>query len=277
MKHSGPRSINPREGLNWLRQALVLLLRRPGLFIATALFAPIGTTVLLNLFELGSPSSGWFSVVTAATCYGLPLSIVVPLACALARAVNRELVPTTRQLLSVSAGRVLGRTALFVFALLFQAYYFTGYLLQDIIRPVIFASSLGTAGGSASFGMFDSVLGAQLGALGALLLVFQLLFCTFVIPLHLFSERPFYYCWRLSFLAMQLNPWLWPPLGLGGLLLILLPMVPVLKSIAQVLALPLPVYIGSLLYIAWLEIFRGGEEEPVVLDSRAEEGEYSFS
>jgi hypothetical protein len=54
-------------------------------------------------------------------------------------------------------------------------------------------------------------------------------------------------------------------------------MVPVLKSIAQVLALPLPVYIGSLLYIAWLEIFRGGEEEPVVLDSRAEEGEYSFS
>src|ERR671918_271021 len=160
MKHSGPRSINPREGLNWLQQALVLLLRRPGLFIATALFAPIGSTVLLNLFELGSPSSGWFSVVTAATCYGLPLSIVVPLACALARVVNRELVPTTRQLLSASAVRVLGRTALFVFALLLQA-YFTGYLLQDIIRPVTFASSLGTAGGSTSFGMFDSVLGAQ--------------------------------------------------------------------------------------------------------------------
>jgi len=275
MKHSGPRSINPREGLEWLRLALLLLLRRPGLFIAGALLAPIGSTVLLNLFDLGSVSSGWFSVVTAATCYGLPVSIVVPLACALARAVNRERVPSTRQLLSASAFRVLGRTALFIFVLLLQA-YFTAYLLEDIIRPVTFASSLDAASGTAPFGVFDSVLGAQLGALGGLLLVFQLLFCTFVVPLHLFSERPFYYCWRLSFLAMQLNPWLWPPLGLAGLLLILLPTISLLDSVAQVLALPLPVYVGALLYIAWLEVFQGGEEEPVALDSRAEEGDYSF-
>ncbi len=276
MKHSGPRTIKPREGLEWLRQALWLLLRRPGLFIAGALLAPLGSTVLLNLFELGSRSSGWLSVVTAATCYGLPVSIVVPLACALARAVNRERVPSTRQLLSASALRVLGRTGLFIFALLLQA-YFTGYLLEDIIRPVTSASSLDAASRASSFGMFDSVLGAQIGALGGLLLVFQLLFCTFVVPLHLFSERPFYYCWRLSFLAMQLNPWLWPPLGLAGLLLILLPAVPLLDSVVQVLALPLPVYIGALLYIAWLEIFQGGEEEPVVLETQAEEGDYSFS
>ncbi len=277
MKHSGPRTVSPREGLDWLRQAFLLLLRRPGLFIATALLAPLGSTVFLNLFELGPLASGWFSVVAAAACYGLPVSIVVPLACALARAVNRERVPSTRQLLSFSALRVLGRTGLFIFALLLQA-YLTAYLLKDIIRPATFASGVAPVSGAASFGMFDSVLGAQLGTLGGLLLVFQLLFCTFVIPLHLFSERPFYYCWRLSFLAMQLNPWLWPPLGLAGLLLILLPSVPLLDSVAQVLALPLPVYVGALLYIAWLEIFRGGEEEPIALDSQAEEeGDYSFS
>ncbi|MGH8594331.1 MAG: hypothetical protein ACREX9_03605 [Gammaproteobacteria bacterium] len=276
MKHSGPRTVSPREGLDWLRQAFLLLLRRPGLFIATALLAPLGSTVFLNLFELG-PLSGWFSVVAAVACYGLPVSIVVPLACALARAVNRERVPSTRQLLSFSALRVLGRTGLFIFALLLQA-YLTAYLLKDIIRPATFASGVAPVSGAGSFGMFDSVLGAQLGTLGGLLLVFQLLFCAFVIPLHLFSERPFYHCWRLSFLAMQLNPWLWPPLGLAGLLLILLPSVPLLDSVAQVLALPLPVYVGALLYIAWLEIFQGGEEEPIALDSQAEEeGDYSFS
>ncbi len=275
MKHSGPRTVSPREGLDWLRQAFLLLLRRPGLFIATALMAPLGSTVFLNLFELG-PLSGWFSVVAAVACYGLPVCIVVPLACALARAVNRERVPSPRQLLSFSALRVLGRAGLFIFALLLQA-YLTAYLLKDIIRPVTFVSGVAPVSG-APFGMFDSVLGAQLGTLGGLLLVFQLLFCAFVIPLHLFSERPFYHCWRLSFLAMQLNPWLWPPLGLAGLLLILLPSVPLLDSVAQVLALPLPVYVGALLYIAWLEIFQGGKEEPIALDSQAEEeGDYSFS
>jgi hypothetical protein len=277
MRHYGPRPIPPREGIEWLRQALMLLLRRPGLFIASALLAPIASTVLLNLFGIGSLLSSWFSIVSLAICYGVPVSIVVPLACALARSVNRERVPSTRQLLSTSAFRVLGRTALFIFTLLLQA-YLTAYLLEDIIRPVrTFASSLDAGSGTASFARFDSVLSAQLGALGALLLVFQLLLCTFVVPLHLFSERPFYYCWRLSFLAMQLNPWLWPPLGLGGLLLILLPMVPLLGSVAQILALPLPVYIGALLYIGWLEVFQGGEEERVALEGRAEEGDYSFS
>lgn len=276
MKHSGPRSVNPREGIEWLRQALLLLLRRPGLFIASALLVPIGSTVLLNLFEFQPFAGGWLSIVADAICYGLPVSIVVPLACALARAVNRERVPSARQLLSATAARVLGRTALFIFVLLLQA-YLTGYLLEDIIRPVTSASNLDAAGGTFSFGPYDSVLGAQLGALGALLIVFQLLFCTFVIPLHLFSERPFYPCWRLSFLAMQLNPWLWPPLGLGGLLLLLLPVVPVLDTVAQILALPLPVYIGALLYIAWLNVFQGGEEEAAIVDSRVEEGDYSFS
>lgn len=275
MKHLGPRSVSPREGLDWLRQALLLLLRRPQIFIATALLAPLSSSVLLHLLELGSMAQEWM-VVSAALCYGFPVSIVLPLACALARAVNRDRVPSTRQVLSASTIRVLARTGLFIFALLLQAYV-TAYLLRDVIRPASFAFGVAPASGAASFALSDSILGGQLSALGGLLLVFQLLFCAFVVPLHLFCERPFYHSWRLSFLAMQLNPWLWPPLGLAGLLLVLLPSVPMLDGLAQVLALPLPVYVGALLYVAWLEIFQGGEEEALMPDNPVEEGDYSFS
>lgn len=37
---------------------------------------------------------------------------------------------------------------------------------------------------------------------------------------------------------------------------------------AQVLALPLPVYLGALLYVAWNDVFQGGAEEEGVVELR---------
>ena len=113
-----------------------------------------------------------------------------------------------------------------------------------------------------NFGVADSILATELGMAGALLLVFQFLFASFVMPQHLFRERPLWIAWRQSFLAMQLNPWLGPVLGLVGLLLLVIFSVSALGPLAQVLALPLPAYLGALMYVAWREVFEGGGEEP---------------
>ena len=86
-----------------------------------------------------------------------------------------------------------------------------------------------------------------------------------MIPLQLFRELPLSICWRRSALAMQLNFWLFPALGLTGLALLALPFFDLFSIPAQVLALPLPVYLGALLYVAWNDVFQGGiEEEDIV-------------
>ncbi len=64
--------------------------------------------------------------------------------------------------------------------------------------------------------------------------------------------------------AAGLTPWLIPALGLPGLVMILLTYVPVLSIPLQILALPLPTFIGALLYVAWSDIFQGGLEEEVL-------------
>jgi hypothetical protein len=50
-------------------------------------------------------------------------------------------------------------------------------------------------------------------------------------------------------------------MGLSGLALLALPFFDLFSIPSQVLALPLPVYLGILLYVAWNDVFQGGEEE----------------
>lgn len=68
---------------------------------------------------------------------------------------------------------------------------------------------------------------------------------------------------------MQLNPWLFPVLGLTGLTLAALPFFNLFAIPAQVLALPLPVYLGALLYVAWNDVFQGGAEEEEIVELRS--------
>jgi hypothetical protein len=98
------------------------------------------------------------------------------------------------------------------------------------------------------------------------LLVLQVLLAWFAVPLQLFRELPISVCWRRSILAMQLNPWLLPTLGLVGLALLVLPFFDLLAIPAQLLALPLPVYVGALLYVAWNDVFQGGAEEEEIVE-----------
>jgi hypothetical protein len=265
MQRFGPRAMSPRDGLDWLRQAMQLLLNRPVLFVAAALLAPLGSALLLTLpvWNTALPLlSDGFAVVSTVLCYGLPLAFAISLACGFARAVNRQNPLPLRQLLIPTVFRVLLRSSLFLVALLLQA-YLAGYLVRNLVSP---ESLMATAGGKAAvadpfFGVADTLLGTQLGMIGGLLLVLQLLFAGFVTPLHLFRELPLYTCWRLSFLAIQLNPWLLPALGLPGLVFILLCQFPIFSVLTQVLALPLPAYLGALLYVAWMDVFQGGVEE----------------
>ena len=68
---------------------------------------------------------------------------------------------------------------------------------------------------------------------------------------------------------MQLNPWLFPALGLSGLVLATLPFFELFAIPAQVLALPLPVYLGVLLYVAWNDVFQGGLENEEIVELTA--------
>jgi hypothetical protein len=260
--------MNPRDGLDWLLQAMQLLLNRPVLFAVTALLAPLGSALLLTLPVWGDLFlllGGWFAVVSTVFCYGLPLTLAVNLACGFARAVKRQTPLPWRQLLIPAVFRVLLRSSLFLLALLLQG-YLASYLVYKLVSPAsIMANMEGTiAAADPFFGVTDTLLGTQLGMIGGLLLVLQFLFACFVTPLHLFREIPLHICWRLSFLAIQLNPWLLPALGLSGLLLILLCQLQALDVPAQVLALPLPAYLGALLYVAWMDVFQGGAEEETI-------------
>jgi hypothetical protein len=266
----GPRALTPRDGWDWLMQAWQLMWRRPGLFVAVALFAPAGSAVLLVLPVWQwwlPPASGWAALLATVFCYGLPLSLTVTLACGLARAANRKKLPAARQLFNGTALKALARTALFLFTLLLQGYLVV-YWVQDQLLPADLAA---VANGSpppplVTFGVASTVLGTQLSVLGSVLLVLQVLLAWFAIPLQLFRELPLSVCWRRSALAMQLNPWLFPTLGLAGLALLALPFFDLFSIPAQVLALPLPVYLGALLYVAWNDVFQGGAEEEEIVE-----------
>ncbi|MEE4377801.1 MAG: hypothetical protein V2J55_09870 [Candidatus Competibacteraceae bacterium] len=272
MKYLGPKAVSPHTGLDWLRQAFVLLMQRPMIFIITALVAPSGSLLLLYL-PLWNPlftgPSGWLPLLANVICYGLPLVFTLSLACGFARAVNQERTPSWSQLLNPTVFRVLLRSSLLLFVLLLQG-YLVAYWVKDLLSPAALLEASGTVFHSdPTFGVTSSILGTQLTMLGGLLLVFQFLGVCFVPPLLLFREMPLYEAWRHSFLAVQLNPWLLPVLGLLGLVLLLLPFVKTLSVPVQILALPLPVYLGALLYIAWLDLFQGGSEESVSFSKQA--------
>jgi hypothetical protein len=243
--------------------------RRPWLFVAVALFAPGGSAALLALpvWEWWLPlTRSWTALIATVFCYGLPLSLTVTLACGLARAANRKRAPAARQLFNWTALKALAKASLFLFALLLQ-----GYLVVYWAQAQMLPGNLdGVVGRSPAnpFGVAGTLMGTQLSVLGGVVLVLQVLLAMFVIPLQLFRELPLSVCWRRSVLAMQLNPWLLPVLGLAGLALLALPFFTLLSILAQVLALPLPVYWGVLLYVAWNDVFQGGEEEEEVEEVR---------
>lgn len=270
MRGCGPRALTPRDGRDWLAQAGQLMWRRPGLFIAVALFAPSGSALLLALpvWEWWLPPlGGWVTLIATVFCYGLPLSLTVTLACGVARAANRQRAPVYRLLFNRTALKALARTSLLLFGLLLQGYLLI-YWVQDQLLPVDLAAIGDSAPPplAAAFGVADTLLGTQLSVLGGALLVLQALLATFIIPLQLFREWPLAGCWRRSVLAMQLNPWLFPVMGLSGLGLLALPFIDVFSILAQILALPLPVYLGVLLYVGWNDVFQGGAEEEALLD-----------
>lgn len=264
MRGFGPRALTPRDGWNWLVQAWQLMRRRPWLFVTVALFAPTGSALLLVLpvWEWWLPlAGGWVTLIATVFCYGLPLSLTVTLACGLARAANRKRQPASNQLFNRTAIKALVRTGLFLFLLLLQG-YLLAYWVQDQLTSVDVAASGDTPPPqSATFGVAGTILGTQLSVLGSVLLILQILLAAFAVPLRLFQELPLSVCWRRSALAMQLNPWLFPVLGLLGLALLALPFFQLFSIPSQVLALPLPVYLGALLYVAWNDMFQGGAEE----------------
>lgn len=261
MRDGEPRVLTPRDGWDWLLQAARLLWRRPGLFVAAALLAPVGSALLLVLpVWAWLPSWSWLSVFVTVVCYGLPLSLTVALACALARAASRKRLPAISQLLHRTALKTLLRTTLFVFLLLVQGYLLAYWGLGRWLAAVAAAGSQAVDAAPTAFGVTNTVLGTQLSVLGGVVLVLQIPLACFVIPLHLFRELPLLVCWRRSALALQLNPWLLPMLGLAGLTLAILPFFTPFSILCQMLALPLPVYLGAVLYVAWNDLFQGGTE-----------------
>ena len=271
MQSFGPRALGPRDGRDWLIQSWQLMWRRPWLFVAVALFAPGGSAALLALpvWAWWLPlTGGWTTLLATVLCYGLPLSLTVTLACALGRAANRKRAPAARQLFNWTAIKAIGKASLFLFVLLLQ-----GYLVVYWVQAQMLPGHLDAVAGSvpaAPFGVASTLMGTQLSVLGSVVLVLQVLLAMFVIPLQLFRELPLSVCWRRSVLAMQLNPWLFPVLGAVGLALLVLPFFTVFSIPAQVLALPLPVYWGIVLYVAWNDVFQGGEEEEEIEEIQQE-------
>jgi hypothetical protein len=118
------------------------------------------------------------------------------------------------------------------------------------------------------------ILETQLSILGSMLLILPVLLAVFMIPLQLFQELPLSTSWQRSALAMHLNPWLSPVLFLTGFSLFILPFLKIFHICSQLLALPLPVYLGVLLYVAWNDVFQGDchiEEEREILPVACQE------
>lgn len=256
MNYFGPRVAELNEGVDWLWQALYLLLRHPLPFAMAALLAPAGSALLVSLpvWDSLPTTGGWLLAILTVFCYGLPLTMTVSVATGLARAVNKGRSFTLRQLLIPGVLRVLVKCSLFLFGLLLQG-YLAAYLIRDLLNPAIMPDV--AVERQTSLLNADTILGTQFAMMGVLLLVLQVLFASFVAPLYLFRESPLYHCWEMSFLAFRLNPWLSPALGLMGVLLITMSCFGIFSVLTQMLALPMPIYLGALFYIAWRELFRG--------------------
>ena len=273
MRSFEPRALTPRDGRDWLLQAARLLWRRPSLFISVALFAPAGSALLLALplWQWWLLPGGWITLIATIFCYGLPLSVSVVLACALARAVNRDRPRALRQLWNRTALRVLIRSVLLLCGLLLQGYLLV-YWVQNQIIPADLVALTGktTAPLTSAFGVANTLLGTQLSIFGGMVLVLQVLLALFIVPLQLFRAWSLAQCWRRSVLALQLNAWLLPMSALIGLALLFMPFFKIFSIPAQILALPLPAYFGALMYVAWNDIFQGGADHEQVLDTQAQ-------
>lgn len=260
MLQAGPHRLDPRDAREWLRRALELMAARPLHFIAAAVLVTGGSAGLLALPIWGGllPVSGpWMALLATTVCYGLPLGLGVALACGMARAADDRRPMPLRRFAEPDTLRLLFRAALFLFAMLLQG-FITLYLLDELTRPVGSLSNIGpgqSPGGGGFFGVHDTLLGTQFSMCGGLLLVTQVVFAIFVTPLQLFRELTVAEAWRLSFRAMQLNPWLPPTLGLPGLMMILVASADAFKVVVQVAALPLPPLLGALIYVAWKDVF----------------------
>ncbi len=267
MKPLKPRITTPADGLQWLAQALGLLVQRPALFVVIALISPVGSAILLTLpiWEWATRYSLWLSLFIMLICYGVPLVWTISLSCGIARAVNRQLPLTLRHWLLPGLLRVFRNAALFLFLLLVQG-YLALYWIECWIHPPAAAMDF-QFDFSTPFIITDTLLATELGMIGVLILVLQFALAGFVTPLYLFRELPLLTCWHYSFLAMQLNPWIIPVLGLIGLLLIAIALFEPLSIIAQLIAFPMPVYFGTLLYVAWLNVFEDGQEDQQSLEA----------
>ncbi len=274
MQTFGPRALTQRDGWNWLIQAWRIMWQRPSLFLVGSLLTPTISALLLFLpiWELWLPLSGGLAkLLSTVFCYGLPLSLTLTLACGLARATNCKRGKLSNQLLNRTATKALLRTSLFLFLLILQGYLLV-YCIQDILNVNISASS--SSGLALPKSLWNNlsvnvtILETQLSILGSILLICSILLAMFVIPLKLFQELPLSTCWQRSALAMHLNPWLSPMLFLTGFSLFILPFLKIFSICSQLLSLPLPVYLGVLLYVAWNDVFQGDcyiEEEKEAL------------
>jgi hypothetical protein len=232
---------------------------RPLHFLAAGVLVTGGSAGLLALPVWGGqlPVSGpWMALLATAVCYGIPLGLGVALACAMARAADQGRALPLRRFIEPATRRLLFRVALLLFALLLQGFVAL-YLLNEATRPVGSIARIGTDQDLPGqvFGVQDTLLATQFGMCGGLLLVTQVVFAVFVTPLQLFRELPLAEAWRLSFRAVQLNPWIPPTLGLPGLMMILVAPTETYAVLVQVLALPLPPLLGALFYVAWKDVF----------------------
>ncbi len=266
MDDQSPRSVSADDGAQWIRQSVHLVAKRPWPFVLVAMLGPALTALMLRLPLWDTPVPGlghWLALLGTVTCYGLPLTVSTTLACALARAVDHDRAPRVADLLRKDVLRLLLRSALFLFALLLQAFIALALILALVQAPSGGRSAASIwSGPDPGFGLSGTILGTELGMGGGLLLVMQLLVAFFVVPLHLFREIPLYVAWRVSFHALQKNPWLGPGVGLIGVALMILSQVEVLAYLVQVLALPFPAVCGCLIYVGWREVFdkRGDEQ-----------------
>ncbi len=254
-----PRRLEPQDGLAWFGAALAAVSRQPGHFILPALLPPVGSAALLWLpiWEVTLPIPGpWVALLSAGICYGIPLCLGVAFACAMARAVDREMELKLTRMLSPASVNLMGKAGMYMFALLIQG-YLALYIVEDLATPS--ASVAGETSGRDSsgplFGIANTILATQFGMAGGLLLITQVLFAFFTVPIFLFREVPLYDAWRLSFRAIQINPWIPLLLGLPGLVVMLASTADALSVPAQLLALPLPPLLGALLFVAWRDVF----------------------
>jgi hypothetical protein len=260
MRFYRPRPVPPTVLGPWLHFAWALLRAAPLPFLLSACLAPVLTRLLLTIpgiAEAISTLPAALGLALLLVVHGLPLCLSVCLACAVARAARHHRIHRLRELLSRHTLRVLLPLGGFLAALLLQGGIVVFLLVERMQQ------GLPGAAGASSFLSAPTLLGTELILEGLLLLLLAAFFAPFTVPLALFREHPLLLCWRLSYHATRLNPWLWPYLGLAGTCLVGAGhlQTPGIALAVQILALPIPALLGTLLYIAWAEIFAFGMEE----------------